>query len=253
MAYKHGKPLINCSLPFRIASAMTFYGLWPIASLVNRMLYGIRYEDLKKLTGFSQAILVSNHTTPLDPVSISGALLPCRTWHTLLEETVETPILGTFIRLLGGIPLPQGRQGLQHLLAVCKTAFRYRRFIHFYPEGDCYIYNQQIHVFKPGAFFIAAELDIPIIPLVSIFSEGPFKAHSLWGRSLPLKTIRILDAVYPSGFIRRDAKGVLCTESIRNFAQAVRRIMQDAIDVQGGSSAFYRGKMERIKGIHQPS
>ncbi|MDR0630202.1 MAG: hypothetical protein LBG24_11340 [Treponema sp.] len=28
--------------------------------------------------------------------------------------------------------------------------------------------------------------------------------------------------------IRRDAKGVLGAESIRNFAQAVRKIMQDA-------------------------
>ncbi|MDR2797147.1 MAG: 1-acyl-sn-glycerol-3-phosphate acyltransferase, partial [Treponema sp.] len=154
---------------------MTFYTLWPLAYLINRMIYGIRYEDRKKLTGFSRAILVSNHTTWLDPVSVSGAVLPYRAWHTLLEETVETPILGTFIRLLGGVPLPQGRQGLQQMLAICETAFQYRRFIHFYPEGDCYIYNQQIEPFKPGAFFIAAELDIPVIPLVSIFSEGPFK------------------------------------------------------------------------------
>jgi hypothetical protein len=26
--------------------------------------------------------------------------------------------------------------------------------------------------------------------------------------------------------------------------------MQDVIDDRGGSSAFYRGKMERLKGIH---
>jgi 1-acyl-sn-glycerol-3-phosphate acyltransferase len=229
---------------------MTFYSLWPLAHLLNYLIYGIRYEDRKKLAGFSRAILVSNHTTLLDPISVSGAVLPWRTWHTLLEETVETPILGTFVRLLGGVPLPPGRQGLQKMLAICETAFQYRRFIHFYPEGDCYVYNQQIESFKPGAFFIAAELDIPVIPLVSIFSEGPFKAHTWLGRSFPLKTIRILDAVYPSQFIRRDDKGVLCAESIRDFAQAVRRIMQDAIDDRGGSSAFYRGKMERLKGIH---
>ncbi|MDR3114705.1 MAG: 1-acyl-sn-glycerol-3-phosphate acyltransferase [Treponema sp.] len=250
MAYKHGSPLIDGSLPFRIASFMTFYTLWPLAQGINRMLHGIRYEDRKKLAGFSRAILVSNHTTLLDPVSVSGALLPHRTWHTLLEETVKTPILGTFIRLLGGVPLPPGRQGLRQMLAACKTAFRYRRFIHFYPEGDCYIYNQRIEAFKPGAFFIAAALDIPVIPMVSIFSEGPFKAHTWLGRSLPLKTIRILDAVYPARFIRRDAKGDLCGESIRDFAEAVRKIMQEAINDRGGSSAFYRGKMKRLKGIH---
>jgi 1-acyl-sn-glycerol-3-phosphate acyltransferase len=222
-----------------------------LAHLINLILYGIRYEDRNKLSGLSRAILVSNHTTFLDPISVSGAVLPRRTWHTLLEETVETPVLGTFIRLLGGVPLPPGRQGLQKMLELSETAFKYRRFIHFYPEGECYIYNQRIESFKPGAFFIAAELDIPVIPLVSIFSEGPFKAYTCLGRSLPLKRIRILDPVYPSRFIRRDEKGALSSESVRDFAQAVRELMQQAIDEGQGTSTFYRGKMERLKGINQ--
>jgi 1-acyl-sn-glycerol-3-phosphate acyltransferase len=250
MPYKRGRPLIDTSLPFRIAAAMTFYAVWPVGQLVNIILHATNYENRRKLAGFSRAVLVSNHTTFLDPVLVSGVTLPRRTWQTLLEATVETPVLGTLTRLLGGVPLPRGKNGLKRLLDFCETAFRYRRFIHFYPEGECFLYNQRIAPFKPGAFFIAAELDIPVIPLVTVFSPGPHKPHSLWGRSRPREKLVVLDAVYPGAFIRRDKDGAVSPESIREFAEGVRDIMQREIENRRGCSAFFKGRLERIKGIN---
>jgi len=177
-------------------------------------------------------------------------MMPRRTWQTLLEVTVETPILGTFTRLLGGVPLPPGHLGLQRILDASKTLFRYRRFLHFYPEGECYLYSQEIREFKAGAFLVAAELNIPVIPLVSVFSEGLFKAGSFWGRCLPREKLVVMDPVYPSDYVRRNAQGELDMDSVREFAEAVRRLMQDEIKARRGSSAFYRGRLERIKGIN---
>jgi 1-acyl-sn-glycerol-3-phosphate acyltransferase len=231
---------------------MTFYALWPVAQLINLLMFQTGYEHTWKLRGIPRAILVSNHTTFLDPVKVSGAMLPRRTWQTLLEATVTAPFLGTLVRLLGGMPLPPGKRGLDRILASAETAFRYRRFIHFYPEGECYLYNQEIKEFKPGAFYLAAELDIPVIPLVTVFSEGPFKPFSPWGRTLPREKMVVMDPVSPSPFIRRDEKGALSLDSVREFAQAVRSLMQGEIDKRRGSSAFYRGRMERIKGINTP-
>lgn len=250
MAYKRGRPLIDCSLPFRIASVLTFYPIVAIAQTYNALLLGTRYKNRQKLRGVSRAVLVSNHTTFLDPVLVSGAVWPLLTWHTLLEATVETPFLGTFTRLLGGIPVPRGKSGFRALLESCKTALQYRRFIHFYPEGECFLYNQRIQDFKSGAFRIAAELDVPVIPLVTVFSTGPFKPFSFLGRTVPLETMTVLDPVYPASYVRRDSKGEITAESVKEFAEAVRRLMQEAIDRRGGSPAFYRGRMERLKGIN---
>jgi 1-acyl-sn-glycerol-3-phosphate acyltransferase len=104
--------------------------------------------------------------------------------------------------------------------------------------------------FKPGAFFIAAELDIPVIPLVTVFSPGPHKLRSFWGRSRPREKLVVLDAVYPGAFIRWQADGTVSSESIREFVEEVRGIMQREIEKRPGRSAFFRGRMKRIQGIN---
>jgi hypothetical protein len=37
MPYKHGRPVIDLSFPFRLACAITFYLAFPIAMLINYM------------------------------------------------------------------------------------------------------------------------------------------------------------------------------------------------------------------------
>jgi 1-acyl-sn-glycerol-3-phosphate acyltransferase len=250
MPYKHGRPVIDSSLPFRLASAWTFNALFLFAHLINLMQHTTRYKNRWKLFRYRRAITVSNHTTVFDPVKIAGAPWPRLIYQTLLEATVEFPFLGTFTRLLGGVPIPRGITGYRKILESCAAAFRHRRYLHFYPEGECYLYNQQIREFKPGAFRIAAELDIPVIPLVTVFSDGLFKPWSFWGRSLPCETLVVLDAVFPSQYVKRDAKGEITGESVKEFAEAVRHLMQKEIDKRHGSTAFYRGPMERIKGLN---
>jgi len=250
MPYKHGRPVIDLSLPFRIASFCSFYLCLPIAFIVNFLMLFTRYKNRFKIYNIRKAITVSNHTTFLDPLKISVLILPRLIFQTLLEATVEFPFLGTLTRLFGGVPIPRGITGYRKIIEICERAFKYRRFLHFYPEGECFLYNQKIKVFKPGAFAIAAELDIPVVPLVTVFSDGPFKPWSFWGRSMPIETLVVLDPFYPGNYVRRDEKGELTKDSIREFAEAVRQKMQEEIDKRGGSSAFDKGQMERIKGLN---
>jgi 1-acyl-sn-glycerol-3-phosphate acyltransferase len=249
MAYKHGDPPINTSLIFRIAAAMTFYPVWCIAQSANVIMHGTRYENRDALKPFRRAILVSNHTTFLDPVLMSGAALPYRMWQSLLEATVKTPFLGTFTRLLGGFPLPEGST-IQQLACVCETGFRYRRFIHFYPEGECFLYNQRIREFKKGAFYLAAVLDVPVIPMVTVFSGDPRKRSFGIFRRRPRQTLVILKPVYPGGFIRRNRAGRINMQSVWAYAEAIRILMQAEIEKRGGTQGFFKGKMERIPGIN---
>ncbi|MDR0451656.1 MAG: 1-acyl-sn-glycerol-3-phosphate acyltransferase [Treponema sp.] len=250
MPYRHGRPVIDSSLPFRIATALTFGAVFPLAQTINLMQHSTRYKHKWKLLRYRRAVTVSNHTTFLDPVKIAGAPYPWHIYQTLLEATVEFPFLGTFPRLPGGVPIPRGRTGYRKILESCAAAFKHRRYLHFYPEGECFLYNQRIREFKPGAFRVAAELGVPVIPLVTVFSECPFRPWSFLGRSVPRETLVVLDAVHPSRYVRRDKNGDITAESVREFAEAVRQIMQKDIDARRGSAAFYRGRMERIRGLN---
>jgi 1-acyl-sn-glycerol-3-phosphate acyltransferase len=250
MPYKHGRPVIDLFPLFRLASAWTFFSVFPIAMFFNWFMFSTRYKNRFRIYGVRKAITVSNHTTFLDPVKMTGLVLPRLIFQTLLEATVEFPVLGTFTRLLGGVPVPRGKTGYRKILEICERAFKYRRYLHFYPEGECFLYNQQIREFKPGAFRIAAELDIPVVPLVTVFSEGLFRPWSFWGRSLPIETLVVLEPEEPSRYVKRDENGELSADSVREFAEAVRKKMQAEIDRRGGSTAFYRGQMKRIKGLN---
>ena len=250
MPYKQGRPVIDLSIWFRTASAWTFYMTFPIAMTINFLQHYTRYKHRWRIYGIRRAITISNHTTFLDPVKITGLTLPRLVFQTLLGATVEFPVLGTFTRLLGGVPIPRGRTGYRKIKEICERAFKYRRYLHFYPEGECYLYSHRIGEFQSGAFRIAAEFDIPIIPMVTVFSNGLFKPWSFWGRSLPLETLVVLEPVYPAQYVRRNEKGEITTESVKDFAESVRQKMQAEIDRRKGSAAFFRGHMERIKGLN---
>jgi len=251
MPYKRGRPVIDLSLWFRLASAWTFCAVVPtIAWLFNFMQHGTRYKHRWRLRGVPRAITVSNHTTFFDPVKIANLAFPRLVFQTLLEATVLSPVVGTLTRLLGGVPIPMERAGYRKIADVCERAFKYRRYMHFYPEGECFLYNQRIMKFHSGAFKIAAELDVPVIPMVTVFSAGRFKPWSFLGRSLPLETLVVLEPEYPANYVRRDSKGAVSYKSVKEFAEAVRLKMQAEIDRRGGTQAFFRGQMARLKGLN---
>ncbi|MDR1786311.1 MAG: 1-acyl-sn-glycerol-3-phosphate acyltransferase, partial [Spirochaetaceae bacterium] len=179
------------SIFFRIASDLTFYPCEVLGYAFYRCFYHSKIRGRSRLRGIKKAILVSNHTTFLDPLLMSAAVFFRRTYHTLLEATVLSPFLGTFTRLLGGVPVPFDGDGPDRLIEGCKAAFKYRRFIHFYPEGECYLYSNQVRRFRQGAFFLAARLNVPVVPMATIFHrQGP-------GSSRPQVELVVLNPIYP--------------------------------------------------------
>lgn len=244
MPYKRGRPLIDRSVFFRAACALTFYPILIIAYILFFALYRPRITGRAKLQKIKKAVLVSNHTTFLDPVLMSAAMYPRCTYHTLMEETVATSFLGTFCRLLGGVPVPLGIRAMHRLPKECEKGFDFRRYVHFYPEGECYVHNQDIFPFHPGAFLVAAELDVPIVPLLTVFESR--KA----GRK-PRVHLYVLDPITPSDFDCKNEKiGHVNLKAVRRFAEYTRTVMQAEIDRRGGTRKFYKGVMPRIAGIN---
>jgi 1-acyl-sn-glycerol-3-phosphate acyltransferase len=82
MPYKPGRPLTDRSIFFTIAAHLTFYPVEFIAYGFYRCYYHSKITGRTKLQGLKKAILVSNHTTFLDPVLMGAAVQFRRTYHT---------------------------------------------------------------------------------------------------------------------------------------------------------------------------
>ena len=264
MAYKRGDPLIDRKPLFLAASkALTWFiellG-WPLM----KALYGYSAKGRKNLAaaGGKPVILVSNHAVPLDPLFHGLAILPRFTYYTLLEETVLTPILGGPVRRLGGIPIPTDPDRLDDIEAAVRTALNGRRRIHFYPEGECFLYNQEIQRFKAGAFYYAIRFGVPIIPIITVLTRRGARGHTRGrgrelGREQDLGSgqglgrvraeIHILPALVPPAASGRQAADL---HAAILLSRPVRALMQARIDAAGGDRSLYRGPMPRIKGVN---
>ena len=243
MAYKKGDSLIRKNPFFRLASHLTFYSVLPIAWLIFFGLYRgkvrgrWRIKDFLKENKNGKAIMVSNHTTFFDPILTSLSIVPYCMYHTLLEATVCTPFLGTFIQLLGGMPVPRGRNASERFTEGIKLALTKRPLVHVYPEGECFVHNQNVEKFHRGAFVVAKELPDKV-HLFVIQEKEPISIFG-WKSRRPKAEFHILPPIYPSQF-----------ENPKDFAEFVQKTVQAEIDRCNGTNRFYKGRMERIGGIN---
>lgn len=249
--YRKGFKLLNDSIFFRFASFLTFHSVWWLLRILITIMYGTKTKNKKILKSVKSGIIVSNHTTPLDPLNMTLLSSPHPLHHTLLEATVKSPVVGNITRLLGGIPVPHGRDSLERFSNACKLGIKRRKFVHIYPEGECYIYNQNVMPFRRGAFEVSAKLHEPVIPVASVMKEGKFKPFSVFGRSVPKISLHVLEPVFPEKEGCYNEDGSINEENVKKFAQKVHDMIQNEINASGGSNAFNKGHMERLKGINK--
>lgn len=254
MAYTKGAgvmPFTPRFLPFIVIFRIVVTAVM----LFDWCVYRIHFRGRENLRGLAGAVLVSNHTLLFDPGIIAHALQPRRTYFTMLEETALIPFLGTFVRLLGGVPIPEHIGALRTLDTAARSALALTGFIHFFPEGECYVGNQDIMPFHWGAFLLAARLGVPVVPVTTVLRERRWKGKTtitVLGHRLrlPPRVTIVIGApraappkAAPPGAAGRHGslKGAAAA-----WADSVRAEMQAIIDQEGGSRALYRGMMPRL-------
>ncbi|MBN1836607.1 MAG: 1-acyl-sn-glycerol-3-phosphate acyltransferase [Spirochaetales bacterium] len=254
MAYHSGDHPINLSVAFRVLSHFVFYTvLYPVV-FVSRVIFGLRLQGWWNLRRARPALLVSNHTLFLDPGVLAAVLFPFRTYFTMLEETALIPVLGTFVRLLGAVPIPINPRAFRLFESDVRRGLDDMGFVHFFPEGECFQWSQVVQSFHPGVFVLAARLGVPVIPVATVLHARTWGGRSfltVLGRRVyipPRVTVVIGRPIDPGpgpgwgrGSLRAAAEGL---------QERARTDIQAAIDRQGGSKTIYRGQMPRIAGDH---
>ncbi|MGA2639686.1 MAG: lysophospholipid acyltransferase family protein [Spirochaetia bacterium] len=246
MAYSKGAQIISYT-PHFLPFVALFHIVLAAVRIFDWVVYRIRIRGRTHLRGLKAAVIVSNHTLLFDPGIVAHAIRPRRTYFTMLEETALIPWLGTFVRLLGAIPIPEGPNALRELENAARTAFQLLGFIHFFPEGELCRENQQLQPFHPGAFLLACRLGVPVVPVTTVLHQRLWRGRS--AVRLPGLTIRFpprITIVIGSPVAPPPAGGRPAARAAREMALQVREAMQEAIDRRDGCKSISRGLMPRL-------
>lgn len=187
---------INDGMIFNIFSKLLYIIALPLLSIYNKIMYNFKIygrENLKKIkTG---KITVSNHVHPMDCTMNAIANAPFSMYFPTLKSNFEIPVIRHIIRLLHAFPIPDGISSKEKFFDTINELLDNDKTVHFYPEASLWPYYKKLRNFKSGAFKIAVERDVPIVPMVYKFVK-PYGIRK-YVKKRPFIELHILPAIYP--------------------------------------------------------
>jgi len=139
-------------------------------------------------------VVVGNHFSQADPPIISW--VPWEMKWVAKEELFDLPFAGWLLRLSGDISVD--RQSKKSRAAVLATARDYladRCSVMFFPEGTR-SRDGQVQRFSDGAFRLAIEEGVPVLPLAIDGTHEALPKHSIWFDPNPEPIrVKVLDPI----------------------------------------------------------
>jgi len=166
--------------------------------LVGRIFYyvmmlstGITFvvEDPKgHLDSVRPAVFLGNHQTELD-VLMLGTMFPRYCSVTAKASLKKTPFLGWFMTLSGSVFLDRAnsKDARAAMSGAADQMQRRKQSVYMFPEGTrSYSKEPMLLPFKKGAFHLAVQAQVPIVPVVVANYS-----HILWIKGLIFNAGRI--------------------------------------------------------------
>lgn len=164
---------------------------------VSKKIINLHNETFDK-----QCIIIANHTSFLDILAI-GMLHP-KIIFLVNDWVYKSPVFGKAVQLAGFYPVSHGiENGLSHLKKKVTQGYSLMAF----PEGTRSNTNK-IRRFHKGAFFLAEELELDIVPVLihgnsEVLPKGSFIIKDGSITLKILKRIKISDATFGTTYKER--------------------------------------------------
>ena len=173
---------------------------------------GVRIHDPRR-----PYVAVSNHESLADIFLISH--LPWEMKWLSKESIFRIPVMGWMMSLAGDIAVSRSeRASRAEALEACRERLRNHVSVMIFPEGTR-SRTDELLPFKDGAFRLAVESGVPILPLVVAGTRGAMQKGSLlFGRSRA--EVRALDPIPTDGMTIADVP--MLRERVRDLIIAAR-------------------------------
>jgi 1-acyl-sn-glycerol-3-phosphate acyltransferase len=166
-------------------------------------------------------VVVSNHESFVDILLISH--LPWEMKWLSKIEILRIPVLGWNMVLAGDIPVERGtRKSALKAMRRCQAVLAKRVSVIIFPEGTRSTTDEMLP-FKEGAFRLAVEAGVPILPLVVRGTRDALPKHG-WRFGRSDAEVRVLPPVDTAGLTSKDVPAL--TERIRDLISKEREAMR---------------------------
>ena len=188
---------------------------------LNFFAFGLRIrgrENVKAVKG-TGAVTVCNHVHPMDCTMINEALFPRRVYYLSLADNFRIPVIRHIIKALGAVPIPPDTSCKAEMLEQIDEALKGGDLLQIYPEGILRPYHNGLRAVKPGAFSIAYNAGVPVLPFAITFREpkGLFRL-----KRKPCITLTAMPPIYPDAQTPKREDVLRMKEEFRNIFNDVK-------------------------------
>ena len=216
-----GMPAAIIGIPYSLlrGNIRTMYGWAMFTMRLGIRAGGIRVviEGAENIPPGESCIFLSNHVSNLDPPILLPAI-PGMCSVFLKKSLMKIPLVGIAMRMAKYVPVSRGhsREEAAQSVAVAADALRSGLHIFIFPEGTRSP-DGNLLPFKKGAFFLAADTNAPMVPIIIKGTAQMMRKGSM--KVFPgTATVRFLPALRPQSFATREA-----------LMETVRQQMQSAL------------------------
>jgi 1-acyl-sn-glycerol-3-phosphate acyltransferase len=172
----------------------------------NRIFYGLKIvgkKNLKKIRK-SGAISICNHVHEMDSTFAAISFPHRKLIYVSLPRNFQMKVAGVLVNALGAVPSPSTPKELQSFIYTLSKFLRKGRIVHIFPEGELIRYGKTMRPFQRGAFYLACDASVPVLPMRIIYRK-PKGLYKLYKKK-PCLTLVIGEPVYPNySLLDRDA------------------------------------------------
>jgi 1-acyl-sn-glycerol-3-phosphate acyltransferase len=162
-------------------------------------------------------VVVSNHESFADILLISH--LPWEMKWLSKVEIMRIPVLGWDMYLAGDIPVERGTaRSAVKAMHRCQEVLKKKVSVIIFPEGTRSDSGEMLP-FKDGAFRLAIDAGVPILPLVVSGTGTALRKHD-WRVGRVNAVVKVLDPIETTGLTHKDIKKL--RDRVRALIEAER-------------------------------
>jgi 1-acyl-sn-glycerol-3-phosphate acyltransferase len=191
-------------------------------------LWRVRIEGRERISD-RPSVIVANHQSMADVVACMGLF---RQFKFVSKASLfSLPLVGWMMRLAKYVSLERGKvRSTQLMLDRCRDWLRRGMSVLFFPEGT-YGTDGQLLPFKRGAFLLAIQERVPLVPVMIQGTSGLVVEDGPWFNPRCAIRVCVLPPIEPEQL----------GDSDEELARRVRRLFEEQLDHSTADSLRYTG------------